>query len=206
MIKAIIFDLDGVLCDCCEIHYRALNKALKKTCGFEIDRAEHDLRFNGLPTRVKLATLSKQERVLDNQVEKIYDLKQSYTETEIDAAMLYDSKKYDMIQQLRRKDYRLGVVTNCSKSTAIQMLRKLTLVESPMYFFSTVITNENVRFPKPHPEGYIKAMVNLRQYPEETLILEDNENGIVAAHATGANVVKVDDVKDVTLEFVMRYL
>jgi len=204
-IRAILFDLDGVLVDATEIHYRALNRALRETCGFEIDHSEHDLKFNGLPTKTKLSLLIKQKRVLDNQLDKIYQVKQRYTFDEIITANLYNSDKIRMVMELKKK-YILGVVTNCSKGTAMEMLRKLTLSESPSHFFSTIITNDSVRFNKPHPEGYIKAMINIRSYPEETLILEDNENGIVAAHATGANVIKVDDVNEVNLNFVQRYL
>jgi len=205
MIRAILFDLDGVLVDATEIHYKALNRALKETCSFEIDKAEHDLKFNGLPTKTKLSVLIKQKRVLDSQLDRIYQVKQKYTSIEIDQTNLYSTAKWTMIDRLKG-NYPLGVVTNCSKDTALQMLRKLTLIRSPNYYFSTIITNEQVRFNKPHPEGYIKAMVNLKSYPEETLIFEDNENGIVAAHATGANVVKVDDVNEVNIEFVNRYL
>jgi HAD superfamily hydrolase (TIGR01509 family) len=201
-IRSILFDLDGVLVDATEIHYRALNRALKDTCGFEIDRSEHELKFNGLPTKTKLSILIKQKRVLDNQLEKIYQVKQKYTISEITQANLYNQDKIKMIIELKRK-HLLGVVTNCSQETAMQMLRKLTLSASPNHYFSTIITNEQVRFNKPHPEGYIKAMINIRSY---TLILEDNENGIVAAHATGANVVKVDDVNELDLNFITRYL
>lgn len=205
MIKAILFDLDGVLVDATEIHYRALNRALRETCSFEIDKAEHDLKFNGLPTKTKLSILIKQKRVLDNQLEKIYQTKQRFTESEIAMATLYSQPKLQMIKTLSNK-YRLGVVTNCSKPTAMNMLRKLVLLENPKYYFETIITNEDVRFNKPHPEGYIKAMIDVKAYPEESIILEDNENGIVAAHATGANVVKVDDVNELDLSFISRYL
>lgn len=204
-IRAILFDLDGVLVDATEIHYRALNLALKETCGFEIDRTEHDLKFNGLPSKTKLSILIKQKRVLDNQLEKIYQVKQRHTITEITKANLYSADKISMLLELKKK-YVMGVVTNCSHETAMQMLRKMIITVSPNYYFSTIITNEHVRFSKPHPEGYIRAMINVRSYPDEVLIFEDNENGIVAAHATGANVVKVDDVNEVNLDFVARYL
>jgi beta-phosphoglucomutase-like phosphatase (HAD superfamily) len=54
--------------------------------------------------------------------------------------------------------------------------------------------------PKPAPDIYFKAIARLSVRPEECLILEDNENGIRAARATGANVLAVNDVKDVTLQ------
>ena len=52
MIKAILYDLDGVLVDATEWHYESLNEALKEISGFEISRLEHIQTFNGLPTQI----------------------------------------------------------------------------------------------------------------------------------------------------------
>ena len=57
MIKAILYDLDGVLVDATEWHYESLNEALKEISGFEISRLEHIQTFNGLPTMKKLEIL-----------------------------------------------------------------------------------------------------------------------------------------------------
>ena len=57
MIKAIIFDMDGVLIEAKDWHYEALNKALK-IFGYEIKRYDHLSTFDGLPTKDKLKMLS----------------------------------------------------------------------------------------------------------------------------------------------------
>ena len=57
MIKAVIFDMDGVLIDAREWHYEALNRALR-LFGMEISRTDHLTTFDGLPTRRKLEMLS----------------------------------------------------------------------------------------------------------------------------------------------------
>ena len=59
MIKAIIFDLDGVLVDTKQIHFEALNEALKKYNFKEISVDEHTKIFDGLPTNEKLNILKK---------------------------------------------------------------------------------------------------------------------------------------------------
>ena len=60
MIKAILYDLDGVLVDATEWHYESLNAALKEVCGFIINRDEHISTFNGIPTMKKLEILNQQ--------------------------------------------------------------------------------------------------------------------------------------------------
>jgi beta-phosphoglucomutase-like phosphatase (HAD superfamily) len=59
-IKAIIFDLDGVLVDATEWHYEALNRALG-LFGYTIARYEHLTTYNGLPTRKKLEMLRREK-------------------------------------------------------------------------------------------------------------------------------------------------
>ena len=54
MIKSILFDLDGTLCDCTELHYESLNEALYEVCNYKITLEDHLLNYNGLPTKKKL--------------------------------------------------------------------------------------------------------------------------------------------------------
>ena len=64
-IKAIIFDMDGVLIEAKDWHYEALNSALGKF-GFAISRHDHLVTFDGLPTRDKLEMLSAQNGLSRN--------------------------------------------------------------------------------------------------------------------------------------------
>jgi len=60
--------------------------------------------------------------------------------------------------------------------------------------------------PKPHPEGYIRAMINFNSMPEETLIIEDAPVGLQAAYATSANVWAVDNSYQVNLQNITKKL
>jgi beta-phosphoglucomutase-like phosphatase (HAD superfamily) len=76
MIKAILYDLDGVLVDATEWHYESLNEALKQISGFEISRQDHISTFNGLPTMKKLDILFEQKKILQTDFDSIWSLKQ----------------------------------------------------------------------------------------------------------------------------------
>ena len=78
MIKAVIFDLDGVLLDAKEWHYNALNKALSHF-GLFIGRDEHLEFFDGLPTKVKLKKLSESRGLPVSMHDFINQIKQKYT-------------------------------------------------------------------------------------------------------------------------------
>ena len=75
------------------------------------------------------------------------------------------------------------------------MLTKSNLIS----YMDFVLSNQDVDKPKPAPDIYLKAMELLEVRPEECLILEDNDHGICAARESGAHVLVVKDVKDVTL-------
>ncbi len=77
-IKAIIFDMDGVLIDAKDWHYEALNKALA-LFGFSISRYDHLVTYDGLPTKKKLEMLTMECGLPKGLHQFINDLKQIYT-------------------------------------------------------------------------------------------------------------------------------
>ena len=64
------------------------------------------------------------------------------------------------------------------------------------HFFDLKLSNENVKFAKPHPEIYWKAMSYFGALPEETLIIEDSPTGLTSAYKSGANVLRVKNSDD----------
>ena len=198
MIKAIVFDMDGVLIEAKDWHYQALNKALK-LFGFEIARTEHLTTFDGLPTRTKLEMLST-ERDLPRELHGfINEMKQIYT-TEI----VYTSCKPRFnheyaLARLKGMGFKIGVASNSIRSTIDLMMMKANLARH----LDVVISNEDVAHAKPHPEMYEKAMAQLGVSPADCLVVEDNDNGIRAARAAGAHVLEVGNVSDVTYANVM---
>jgi beta-phosphoglucomutase len=65
-------------------------------------------------------------------------------------------------------------------------------------------SNEDVSQGKPSPEMYVKAMEFFNLYPHECLIVEDNENGIKAAQASGGHLLVVSDVSETNLDNIIN--
>ncbi len=189
MIRAILYDLDGVLVNACEWHYLALNQALKQVAGDRaaISRVEHETVFNGLPTKRKLDILIQQGRVRDKDWKAVWDLKQALTTETIEQNAQLDLEKIQLHEETRRAGMVSVCVTNSIEATARLMLERT----GQMGFMEFLISNEMVRRPKPHGEGYIRAMIRLGVMPEEVLVVEDSDKGIQAAEASGAEVLKV---------------
>lgn len=197
MIKAILYDLDGVLVNATEWHYESLNLALKEIAGFEIGRDEHLSTFNGIPTNTKLDILNKQGRLQKEQFQQIWDLKQEKTFEVINNTAFIDNVKIRLHEGT--SNIRKVCVTNSISKSAKLMLEKT----GQLKYMEFVISNEDVWCPKPYPEGYIKAMIRLDLHPDECMVVEDSPKGLEAAKWSGANVYEVKGYHDVTLENVL---
>lgn len=194
MIKAIIFDLDGVLIDATEWHYEALNKALK-LFGYEISREEHEKIYNGLPTTEKLKILSQTKNLPEDLYEIVKKMKRIYTDETVDRMCRPSYDKQLMLAELRKRGYRLACCSNAQKYSVINMLHRANIDQ----MFELIIGNDEGYKPKPSPDVYLAAFEKLGIKPQEALIIEDAPNGIQAAKDSGARVVEVKGFEDVNL-------
>lgn len=191
-IKAILFDMDGVLIDAKEWHYEALNRALK-LFGCEISRFDHIHTFDGLPTKDKLRLLSKVSFLPTELHGFVNQLKQQYT-MELIAQKCKPLFQHEYaLSRLKREGFLLAVCSNSVKKTIVEMMERAELAG----YLELILSNEDVVKSKPDPEIYITAMKKLGLEPDQCLILEDNKNGIAAAQASGGHLLKIDTVYDV---------
>lgn len=197
MIKAILYDLDGVLVDATEWHYESLNEALMEVAGFKIKREEHLTTFNGLPTNTKLEILNKQGRLDKELFQKVWEKKQEKTIDVIKKDSVIDPSKIRL--HTGTMSYKKVCVTNSIRKTALLMLEKT----GQLNYMDFVISNEDVKNPKPSPEGYIQAISKLKLEPKECIVIEDSPKGIAAAKSSNAHVYEVSGYQEVTLENVL---
>ncbi|MFT3908105.1 MAG: HAD family phosphatase [Ferruginibacter sp.] len=191
-IKAIIFDMDGVLIDARDWHYESLNKALA-LFGEEITRYDHLVTFDGLPTKKKLEMLSLEGGLPKKIHGFINDLKQQYTLDIIHEKCKPVFQHQYALSRLKKEGYRLAVCSNSIRKTIESMMEKAGLIEYIEFFLS----NQDVEKSKPDPEMYLTAINKLKLNASECLVVEDNENGIKAALASGAHLLKVEHPGDV---------
>jgi beta-phosphoglucomutase-like phosphatase (HAD superfamily) len=192
-IKAILFDMDGVLIEAKDWHYDALNRALD-CFGMAIQRDEHLAVYDGLPTRKKLELLSASRGLPRPLHTFLNDLKQRYTmEIAYSRCRPVFQHQY-ALSRLRHDGYRLCVCSNSIRAT-VELLMRLSALDNYIEFY---MSNEDVSRPKPDPEIYSTAIQKLALAPTNCLIIEDNEHGIRAARASGAHVMTVSGTLDVS--------
>jgi HAD superfamily hydrolase (TIGR01509 family) len=195
-IKLILFDLDGVITDTKEIHYHALNNSISEIDSkYIITPQEHVSRYDGLKTLTKLEMLTKYKGLPTESHKQIYDKKQEYTLKEF-VKITPDENILNIFKTLKDDGYLIGCCTNCIRRTALVALAKTGVIE----YLDVVITNDDIKNPKPHPEIYWKAISMMGCLPEETLIIEDSPQGLLSATRSKASVLRVKNSKDMDLE------
>ena len=201
MINTIIFDLDGVLVDTKLIHFEALNKSLKKFNFNEISLDDHNKIFDGLPTNQKLKILNKKDRLPIKYFSRINNFKQKITSQILNKKIKKDKNILKIFKYLHN-DYKIAVATNAVKSTLKICLDKLCISKYVDYKLS----NDDINNPKPNPEIYLKIFIHFGIYPNEALIVEDSHYGREAAISSGAKLLPIKKLNELTLKKIMLQL
>jgi len=198
-IKLIIFDLDGVLVETKNIHFDAFNKALGEK--YAIEWNEHLSKYDGLKTNQKLEMLTKEKGLPTELYKQIWDEKQRLT-----LKKLSDLKPSTQLQicisSLVNEGYKIACCSNSIRKTVLTVLSKLGVIE----YFDLILSNEDVKNSKPHPEIYWNAISMIGCLSEETLIVEDSPFGLLAASRSKAYVMRVGSPKEVTYININKYL
>ncbi len=195
MIKLILFDLDGVLVDTKKIHFATFNEAISEIAGpsYAISWEEHLGLYDGLKTFQKLEMMSQRKNLSRDVHMDVWTLKQKLTLHHLRKIKPHP-RLQELLVKLNADGYKIGCCTNSIRKTVHTVLSKLDIIE----YFDVIMSNEDVSKCKPYPEIYWKAIIDIGCLAEETLILEDSPYGLLAAHRTKANLLRVSDLEDIT--------
>lgn len=189
-----IFDLDGVLIDSKELHFEALNEALREFGPqFEISHRDHSTKYDGLSTKRKLEILNLEKGFPIEHFESVWKLKQDITVRML-GEIEQDEELVSFMEYLQEIGLKLAVASNSVRNTIDIVLKNLGINS----YFSLILSNEDVKSSKPHPEIYWKTMMYFGVVPDVTVIFEDSYVGRLAAQRSGARLIPIDNRKDLT--------
>ena len=192
-IRLIIFDLDGVLCDCKDIHYEALNRALISiNPKYAIGKEEHLSKYDGLNTTKKLEMLSNEKGLPKEDHKLVWTLKQKET-LKIIQEYTEDARLIEVLRQLKNDGFTIAVASNSIRETVKFILLKKGLIGYIDFYYS----NQDVFHPKPNTEMYLRCMIKAGMSPKQTVIVEDSHIGRKAAVDSGAYLFAVKNSNDV---------
>ena len=195
MITTIIFDLDGVLFDGCDLHADFFLRALSRVRpDISINKEYHDTHLNGLPTKEKLRRL----QIEGDEAGQIYTIKQELTSNHL-FSIEPSVKNFKICAELKELGYNIYCVSNSIISTINTVLSQMGI----LHMFSGIISNEDVSESKPSPMPYVTLYSKFDIKPEECLILEDSEFGILSATQSGGFTLCVRNCDDVTISNIL---
>ncbi|MCX6740305.1 MAG: HAD family phosphatase [Candidatus Parcubacteria bacterium] len=188
MIKAVIFDQDGVIVDSEKINVASALYAFAKL-GVQIDEADKKMIIGIHPTDYKNTLLAKYNIDFD----EYNKIKREYYYQELDKVEFF-SKTVAIIRKLQEENIPLGLVTSSKRSTTEKMMAKAGLAG----VFKALICFEDCEQRKPAPDCYLRAAEKLGFEPQECLAVEDSYPGLIAAKASGATcfVIPNEATKD----------
>ncbi len=192
MLKAIIFDLDGVICSTDEYHYRAW-KTLADSLGLPFDREKNN-RLRGVSRMASLDIVLEDSPLTYTQTQKaeMADRKNGLYR-QLLAEMSQEAilpGVLDTLDALRAMGLKLAVGSS-SKNTPF-ILDRIGLAD----VFQAISDGNNITRSKPDPEVFLKAAAFLGEKPEDCLVVEDAVPGAQAGHAGGFPVACVGDAAE----------
>jgi HAD superfamily hydrolase (TIGR01509 family) len=179
-IKAIIFDMDGVLVDSEPIHERA-EMEICREFGMEVSKKEWD-NFRGKKLEDIFSYASKKYGTGNEPIEEMIERKIArYLSLALREMELIDGAA-EFLQKLKEsKKYLYALTTSGRKIQQDQILSKFNLEN----FFPIMVTADDVKHGKPHPEPYLTTARLLGEAPADCLVIEDSDNGILSTRAAG---------------------
>jgi beta-phosphoglucomutase len=194
MLRAILFDFDGVLTNTEPVHLKAFQKILLKN-GIKLSREDYYKEYLGMDDRgcFKKVFEDQGKELSLEQLKNLINQKNEIFMEEIRAGSLFYPGVKDLVSSLQGKYY-LGIVSGALGSEIKSLLQTIDLIKP----FQVIVAADDVKNGKPDPEGFLLALKLLKRdfvltseilLPEECLVIEDSPWGIEGAKVAGMKCV-----------------
>lgn len=174
MIKAIIFDMDGVITDSGDMHFDAWNSVFMKEKGVELDKRDWT-KLIGATDLFAVSYFLKKHRIRANHIGWRMKKRRVLWKILKENVRLFPGIK-SFIKNMSRR-YKVGIATSSWKGTVDIVLRNSGLRP----YISKIVAKKDVRNHKPHPEIYQKIANKLGVDEKECVVFEDSVPGVLAA-------------------------
>lgn len=180
MIKCVFFDMDGVLVNTEPLHYE-IWKQVFQSRGLIIDYEHYKGCIGSNVNRLLTLILEGYGRDFFGDkklLEEYAEQKESYIKAHGIPKIPGAAR---IVRKLREKGYRLAVVSSSPQKYIEMMIGKLGLIDC----FEALFSGDGIARPKPAPDVYLAAAAAFQVHPEECAVIEDSQNGCLAAKAAG---------------------
>ena len=180
MIKAVIFDVDGVLLDSFEANLKFFQDLMAQN-GYAIPTRKEFRKIFHLTMMEAIKALTKAS---ENEVKRIWEIGNSReVKYHVEMLRLPDGAK-NVLEKLDKK-YRLGIVTGRIRKSVFEAPQLAQL----RHYFPVVVSYDDTVRHKPDPQPLIFASKKLELNPNECVYVGDAQSDIAAAHSAGMKVI-----------------
>jgi HAD superfamily hydrolase (TIGR01509 family) len=181
-------------------YYESLNNSLAKIDSrFVITREEHLSTYDGLGTTKKLQMLTSSKGLPSEFHQQIWEEKQNQT-IRILKNLPRNYEAISIMEEAKARGWKIAVASNAVRETVITSLHAIGV----LHYVSHIVSNEDVKYQKPHPEMYWKCMIYCGATPASTVIIEDSHIGREGAISSGATLHAIKDSNDLKKEKVIK--
>ena len=184
-IRAIIFDMDGVLADSEPLHFEA-EKAILQQHGIEAPWHEWH-KFTGLTDekifRYVVDNYTDGQHTPEALIQAKYDIFPHILEEKVQPI----PGVMEFLEWAKPRYEKLAVTTSSLRHIQETIFRTLKLTP----YFDVVVTGDSIQHSKPHPEPYLKTLEALGLKSHECLVVEDSLNGVKSAKGAGCKVAGI---------------
>ncbi len=185
MLKAVIFDIDGVLLDSQPANTKYIQDFITSE-GYPTPSVEETIRHTHLNIKDMVRQFTK-----ETDEEKIHDLWGKAVVFPYNSDLLkIPSGAHETVEALKEK-YSLGIVTNRLQNHTDIFFQKYGLPDD----FTVVVTMSDITNPKPDPEPILLAIEKLGVLPEEAVYIGDTWSDLKAAKSAGAKFIMVNNTE-----------
>ena len=196
MIKAVIFDMDGVIVDS-EPIYEKVNEEVYSKYGFELEQEDYDRHMGSnlkdiwedILERYQVKEEFAHYKVEDFMEDHIHSAYQGLAEAEELELMPGVKKWFDF---LKDHGYKM-IIASSSYAPVIEHIYQRFELDQYMEGY---VDGNQIENGKPAPDIFLKAAEKLGVKAEECLVIEDSENGVIGAHQAGARVIGFNRAQD----------
>lgn len=185
MIKAVIFDMDGVIIDSEPAHVK-FEKEIFKSLGISVTEEQH-MGFVGTTSHYMWETLRVKNELKQSLEELVNNDREQYLEylkSDKNEVVLIEGVR-EFIKELHENGVKLAIASSSPLDVIKIVVNRYELQE----FFDELVTGDYVDNSKPAPDIFLYAANKLGARPEECIVIEDSCNGTKAAKNAGMKCI-----------------
>lgn len=189
MMKAVIFDMDGLMIDTEIVNYQFFGRYFQ-TLGIQLSLDDYCICFTGKSIDYGLDSVRELYH-LDFRNEDYFEYFKDFRREWENQIVPLKPGLIELLEYLKTQDIKLAIATSSDRKRVQRLFQPYSVLNN----FDAIVCGPDVKAGKPAPDIFLRACEKLSVPPSDALVLEDSETGIEAAYRAKIPVICIPDLK-----------